>query len=114
MGRGIPRGPGPGAMGGLPFVRSLRYHTRRVLGRPIRTGLKVLTGLVMLVGVYLLVFEQEDLTTVVGRDEFGVVDVLALVDPWLWPVLLVGGTVLVVVVEIWVGVQQDMQFRRRR
>ncbi|MWG36738.1 hypothetical protein [Halomarina oriensis] len=114
MSRGLPGGPGPGALGRLPFVRSLSYHTRRVLGHPIRTGLKVVTGIVMLVGAYLLVFRQEALMTVVARDSVGVLDVLALVDPWLWPVVLVGGTILVVVVEIWTGVQQDMRYGRGR
>jgi len=114
MSRGLPGGPGPGALGGLPFVRSLSYHTRRVLGYPFRTGLKVVTGLVMLVGAYLLLFEQEGLMRVFGQDSYGVLDVLALVDPWLWPVVLVGGTILVVVVEIWVGVQQDMRYGRGR
>ncbi|MFC5972934.1 hypothetical protein ACFPYI_16495 [Halomarina salina] len=98
----------------VPFVRSLAYHTRRVLGRPVRTGLKVVTGLVMLVGAYLLVVEQEALLAVSEREGYGVLDVLALVDPWLWPVFLVGGTILVVVVEIWGGVQRDMRYRRRR
>lgn len=115
MVRGLPgtSGPGPDAVRGLPFVRSLSYHTRRVLGRPVRTGLKVATGLAMLVGTYLLVFERAGLTRLVEREGVGVLDVLALVDPWLWPGLLVGGTVLVVVVEIWSGVQRDMSRRRR-
>lgn len=114
MSRGLPGGPGSGALRRLPFVRSLSYHTRRVLGHPFRTGLKVLTGLVMLVGAYLLVFEQAALVRVFDRESYGVLDVLALVDPWLWPLFLVGGSVLVVVLEIWTGVQRDMRYGRGR
>ncbi|MFC6835293.1 hypothetical protein [Halomarina ordinaria] len=65
-------------MNRLPFVRSLAYHTRRVLGRPVRTGMTVVVGIALLVGGYLLAFEREALLSVVERETVSVLDVLAL------------------------------------
>ena len=112
LGRNVARGAKRDA---FRPVRSARYHTKRVVTRPIRT-LFAIVFTTLLVGVLYTVTMDQSAIAALDTVEGDVVGTaLALLPPL--PILLLIGVAMVVLVpvtSVTSGIRRDVRYRRNR